>query len=176
VRPTFGDARLITAVMALRHLDSRLQPLEARYGLSNPGGEGQSSDIDARFAEAERKRVEMAKEEHISKIEKMAELREHTKENDTLGLNEPAEPQDQPQPKDDRNKFLRFDPSSGNQAQKTPQHPVGDAFVPMPTRDQYNLMRHEFEARENRAFRDRERALIQDMKDKIEADNKLRWN
>jgi hypothetical protein len=52
--------------MAMKHLDVRLQALEQRV---TGGGQGQS-DIDQRFAAAERKRVEMAKEAHISKIEK----------------------------------------------------------------------------------------------------------
>ena len=178
-RPTISNAAAITAVLAMKHLDSRLSVLEQRLA---SGGQGQS-DIDQRFAEAERKRVEMAKEAHISKIEKMAELREHTKENDALGMNKPAEPHDQPQPKDDR--VLAFDPSSGDNAQATERHPMGypprrkttDAFVPVPTRAQYNLMRLQIEAAENRAFRERELAANRAWIAEIEASNKERgWN
>jgi hypothetical protein len=103
----------------------------------------------------------------------VAELREHTKENDTLGLNEPAEPQDQPQPKDDRDKFLRFDPSSGNQAQKTPQHPVGDAFVPVPSKAAYELL---MESNKAKQFFDRELEAKRAWIEAIEENNAKRWN
>src|ERR1700736_5460259 len=94
---------LITAVMALRHLDARLAPLEARLGLAGNGGQGQSSDIDARFAEAERKRVEMEKKAQKKKIKKRAALREAPEQqNEPL---DPAEPADQPEDDGDRNKF-----------------------------------------------------------------------
>jgi hypothetical protein len=122
VKPRISRAAALTAVMALRHLDARLAPLEARLGLSGAGN-GQASDIDRRFAEAEQKRIAMAKEAHISKIEKMAEQHEAGKEpSDNL---EPAKAEDQPEDKDDRYKFGRFDPSSGAQAQATPRHPMG---------------------------------------------------
>jgi hypothetical protein len=55
------------------------------------------------------------------------------KPNDNL---EPAKPQEQPEDKDDREKYGRFDPSSGAQAQKTPKHPIGDRIMkPTRTRD-----------------------------------------
>ena len=77
----------------------------------------------------------------------------------------------------DRDKFLRFDPSVGNQAQKTTQHPVGDsALIPTPTKAEYERMKFTHDAQENKAFREREKAMILDMKSKIEASNKQRWN
>jgi hypothetical protein len=54
--------------MALRHLNDRLEALEARFGLSGAGNGG--SDIDARFAAAEAKRVEMLKQIHVDKVER----------------------------------------------------------------------------------------------------------
>jgi hypothetical protein len=83
-RPTIGNASLIVAAMALRHLNDRL-------------GNG-GSDIDGRFAEAEAKRVAMAKEIHIDKIKKLAAAHEE-KRNPT-----PDEPPVDPNP-DDRDKY-----------------------------------------------------------------------
>ena len=141
--------------MALRHLDSRLAPLEARYGLSDADNGG--SDIDARLAEAEQKRVAMAKEARINKIEKMIEQHEESKQpNENL---EPAKPEDQPEAedRDDRYKRSRFDPSCGNQAQKTPQHPVSD-----------ELNWHQIEAA-------RERAVMRGWISAITEYNTRRW-
>ena len=59
VKPTISNAALITAVLAMKNLDSRLQVLEQRVT-----GQGQASDLDARFAAAEPKCIEMATEEH----------------------------------------------------------------------------------------------------------------
>jgi hypothetical protein len=110
-KPTISNAAALPAVMVLRHLDSRLAPLETRFGLSDNGGQGQASDLDQRFAEAEAKRVAMIKEAHISKVEKMVAQHEADKEpNNNL---EPAEPAEQPGDDDDRAKYGagRFDPS-----------------------------------------------------------------
>jgi hypothetical protein len=39
----------------------------------------------------------------------------------------------EPAPRDDRDKFGRFDPSVGNRAQATEQHPMGDGdLIPTP--------------------------------------------
>src|ERR1700730_6825978 len=92
----------------------------------------------------------MVKQIHIDKIEKLAA--EHEEKRNPTPDEPPADPEDQ-QPKDDRDKFLRFDPSVGNQAQKTPGHPAGD-MVPVPTRDEYNFMKFQEDAQENRCFRD----------------------
>jgi hypothetical protein len=55
---------------------------------------------------------------------------------------EPAKPEDQPPDDDDRNKYGagRLDPSAGDQAQKTPKHPIGDALVPVPSKAAYELL------------------------------------
>jgi hypothetical protein len=129
---------------------SRLSVLEQRLA----GGQGQSpDDIDARFAEAERKRVVMSKERHVTKIEEAWAQREADKmPNENL---EPAEPAEQPPDDDDRNKYGagRFDPSCGNQSQKTPKHPVGDAMVPVPSKAAYEML---MESRKAKQFFDRE--------------------
>jgi hypothetical protein len=66
---------------------------------------------------------------------------------------------------------------TGSQSQKTPKHPVGDsALIPTPTKAEYERMKFTHDAQENKAFREREKAMILDMKSKIEASNKQRWN
>jgi hypothetical protein len=162
VRPGIGHPSLIVAAMALRHLNDRLQVLEARFGLSGAGNGG--SDIDARFAEAEAKRVAMTKQIHIDKIEKLAA--EHEEKRNPTPDEPPADPKDQ-QPDDDRAKYGRFDPSSGDFSQKTKAHPAGDSV----------FRRHQIEAAENRAFRERELAANRAWIAEIEASNKERgWN
>ena len=54
-----------------------------------------------------------------------------------------APPAEEP-PKDNRDKFSRFDPSSGNQAQKTPKQPMGDS---VPSKAAYELLRQRYEAK-----------------------------
>jgi hypothetical protein len=100
--------------MAIRHLESRLAAIEAALGIA-AGNNG--DDLDQRFAEAQQKSAAMAKEAYIDKVEKLAQNREA----DKAGDNQQNEsPESTPR---DREKFDRFDPSSGSQAQATPAGP-----------------------------------------------------
>jgi hypothetical protein len=155
-----SHAAILTTVMALRHLDSRLSPLEARLGLAGNGG----SDVDQRHAEALKKQADTRKEIQIDKIEKAVARHEASKmPNDNL---EPVEATDDPaEPDDDRAKYGlgRFDPSCGSQAQKTPRHPVGGAMT---------LVREGQNAKE---FFDRERAQKRVIMAQIQEGIAQRW-
>jgi len=160
VKPVISNAAALTICLALKNLDSRLAPLEAKYGLSGADG---GSDLDQRFAEAEEKRIALLKEAHVNKIEKMVEMRKHASKNEAIAMAEAAaDPKDQQPDDDDRN--IPFDPSSGDNAQATPKHPLGfqsrkssdaAAKVKVPTKAEYERMKFEHDARENRAFRDK---------------------
>src|ERR1700752_1244961 len=78
----------------------------------------------------------MLKELRASKIEKQVAMHEADKQPDAPPAEEP--------PKDNRDKFSRFDPSSGNQAKKTPKHPMGDS---VPSKAAYELLRQRYEAK-----------------------------
>jgi hypothetical protein len=155
-RPGIGNASLIVAAMALRHLNDRLEALEQRMT-----GQGQAPP-DQRLAEAQRRHANMVAEMKIAKLEETVSRHEASKEpNDNL---EPSRPKDQPQLKDER--VLAFDPSSGDNAQSTEKFPLGVPprrrtadMVKTPTRDEYERMKFEYDARENRAFRDRGKAM-----------------
>jgi hypothetical protein len=100
-RITRDDSAAATVILlALRHMETRLAALEARVA----GGNDQAAPIDQRLAEAEQKRVDMLKDLHASKIERMAAEHEADKQpNENSGPTKP-EP-----PKDDREK-VRFIP------------------------------------------------------------------
>jgi hypothetical protein len=64
VGPTISHAALVVTAMALRPLDSRLAPLEAKLGLSGDGG-----DAGDRLAEAQRRHASMVAEMKAAKLE-----------------------------------------------------------------------------------------------------------
>jgi hypothetical protein len=143
------SAAAIVIIMAIRHLEQRVQALEAYFGIGSDG-----NDLDQRFVEARQKSIAMPKQAYIDKIEKMAANYEADKAGDN---SEPPESK----PKDDRERFGRFDPSVGSRAQATSQHPMGDDdLVPVPSKAEYDRGKAEFErekAEFNRAMKkDRE--------------------
>jgi hypothetical protein len=109
----------------------------------------------------------MLKEAHIAKVEKMAEERE----SDKLSANNANPPPAEDPPEDDRAKWGagRFDPSVGNQAQKTEKHPWADA------QHRASVDRMLREGQEAREFFDDELAIKRAWIEKIEADNRARW-
>jgi hypothetical protein len=139
-------------------MEARVAALEAKIG---------QGDLDQRLIEAEQKRVDMLKDLHASKIELLAEEHEADKQPD-----EPAQPEEPP--KDDRASYGlgRFDPSSGSQAQKSPKHPMGDAFVPVPMRTHAEHAQFLREAAGNPASRDGEQARMREMIAAAEADTR----
>jgi uncharacterized coiled-coil protein SlyX len=101
--------------MAVRNMEARVAALGEMIAAQNQ----LVPDLDQRLAEAEQKRDAMAKEMHIAKIEKLAEAHENDKQPP------PASDEPQDEPADDRDKFVRFDRSTGSQSQKTAQRPMG---------------------------------------------------
>jgi hypothetical protein len=144
--------------MCLRHLNDRLEAVESR------NGNGQS-DIDQRYAEAEQKRVDMAKQMHIDKIEQ-AHADYHKKRQEELNPT-PDEPPAADKPDGDQPFGGKFDPSVGDRSQKTPKHPMGH-----PVGDAMALVREGQKARE---FFDRELAQKRAMLAQIKEGIAQRW-
>jgi hypothetical protein len=110
-----------------------------------------NGNLDQQLAEAEQRLADARKETRIAKIERV--LGQHEDDKAESANN------------DDREKFG----SVGNQSQATTQHPMGDNnLVPVPTREQYEVMKREHEGAQNRRFFDREAKLMRAMKVQIE--------
>jgi hypothetical protein len=125
VRRTDAHPVLLTAAMCLAHMSQRLERLEAGNG---------GDDIDARFAAAEQKRVELLKQKHIDKIEQAVATSEALKQPDVEpdGPDGPSGSTIVDPPQGQHEPFGgRFDPSVGSQSQKTSAHPFGPGSEPM---------------------------------------------
>ena len=89
-------------------------------------------------------------------------------------------------PPDDRHEHMKFDPSSGQHAQKSMEHPMGDSnFVTaaeakamFAARDAKRQAEHKAflrEAAQNKAFNQNQHALVRAMKSQIDGAMKERW-
>jgi hypothetical protein len=201
-RPKIGDANLIVACMALKHLNDRLEKVEAIHGARQQGmAQGQApQDPQQIVAAAQQKAHAHLAENYANRVDEMIEDSHKKKA-------EKANPQDRGrdikgsivgagQQGDVDNEAHKHgappDETSGDGRQKTTQFPLGksrvsnDGAYVTPAEAKAMFAAHEREqaarrkafekeAKVNRDFRARDRLLMQDVKAQIERGNIERY-